>query len=65
MDRPELIDDPDLDDLKDALENFMDGQCHDDDPHKDCECAMLIFEKVMETFYGEDIHDYLNDEFFD
>lgn len=57
MERPKIVDDIDLTDLKKLCEKFLDdvGKGITDD-----DFSQWFLETVMETFYGKDIFKYIN-----
>ncbi len=59
MPKPEMKTTVDLDPLKKMLSDYVDAkECE----HGDCDCEHYIYETALETFYGPEVWDYINNE---
>ena len=59
MNKPEMIEDSklDLSELKRQVQHYVERT---DCNHVDCDCDHYMFEEAINTFYGNDIWDYIN-----
>lgn len=59
MDKPEMITDNklNLESLKQQVKDYVERT---DCDHVDCDCDHYMFEEAINTFYGNDIWDYIN-----
>jgi len=61
MNKPEQVDKPDLRDLSDMLEAYLDfNEC---DHANGCSCKGDIWQELWEAFYGATVVRYINSRF--
>jgi hypothetical protein len=61
MNKPTLLKNIDLEDLENLCQEYLD-YIDSEEYCGDSDYDHFIFEKAMETLYGEDIFDYINDK---
>ena len=60
MNKPNQLDNPDLNSLREICQEYVDFIDNDDEYHEDNNYDHYIFEEAMTTIFGEDVWDFIN-----
>lgn len=59
MERPELIENPNLEELKTLLQDYIDF-LDSEDYHEDNDYEHYIYEETLKTFFGRKVFNFIN-----